>query len=141
MQKFSITLTDVHEQDGEIMKSSSTLFGTLDHRGTSYTITYTEEDGDFANCTTTLQVDIPQKLVVITRAGGPLTSVLTMEEGVRHNCQYDTPYGTFLMGIHATEVTSNMCALGGALTLNYDIDINGSLVSTNHLHLSLKEIY
>lgn len=122
------------------MESTTTQFGSMELHGTSYTITYTELSGDYAGCTTTLQVDEANRFATVTREG-PNTSILTMEEGVRHLCQYDTPYGSFLMGIHAHEVRSSMSRLGGVLDLNYDIDVAGSLISHICLHLSLKEIF
>lgn len=138
-RKYQITLMDSHTVDGETEQNSSTLFGKLGYHAGKYIIEYDEQDGDFSGCKTRVHVTEPD-CVTVCRTG-VTTTELTMEKNVRHVCQYDTPYGTMMLGIYATDVHSDMSTFGGTLSLSYEIDGNGELISQNQLQIIVKEIF
>lgn len=138
-RRFQIRLYNVHETGGETDTDDVLLFGHLGYHAGRYIIEYDDEDGILAGCKTRIHVTEPNR-VTICRTGS-MTTEMTMEEGVRHLCHYNTPYGTVMMGIYASEVHSDMSAFGGTLSLTYTLDFNGELVSTNQLRITVKEIF
>lgn len=138
-RQYQITLRDCHELNGEKDENINILFGTLDFSGQNFTLSYRENTGEYAGLTTTVEYMHPGT-VVITRHGSNQTE-LTIEEGRRHTCFYQTAYGSLLMGIYGQEVASGMSLLGGSLYLHYTIDFNGAMASDNNLHITVKEIF
>ncbi|MBQ8470041.1 MAG: DUF1934 domain-containing protein [Clostridia bacterium] len=137
--KFMIRIHDVHEYEVEKAETTVYVFGDLELSEESYRITYREESGDLAGCTTTITC-IGGKEVSVHREG-PFRTDLTMELGRRHSCQYQTEYGSMLMGIFADKVDSHMAETGGYLEFAYNIDFDGDFVSHNILHVTVKETF
>lgn len=138
-RKYQITIADEHRVEGERESSTITVFGTMEYGNGTYTLEYDEQGEGFLGNHIRLEVVEPN-LVTIFRTG--LQSMeLAIEKGVRHACQYNTPYGSMLMNFYGTEVRSEMSVFGGTLSFQYTIDANGELVSTNQLHISVKEIF
>ena len=74
-----------------------------------------------------------------TRKGG-LNSILTVEKGKRHSCLYDSPQGSFVIGIFGEELTSTMSETGGEIHASYTIDVNSGLLSSNKMDIKVEEI-
>lgn len=104
----------------------------------SYYIIYKEsETTGFDGVTTTLKVE-GDRCVTLTR-NGPSSSRLILEKGRRHLCQYDTGYGSLMVGVSGCRILSKLDDIGGELTFHYTLDINSSLVSQNEVSISVKE--
>lgn len=138
-KKFQITLHDTHEYGVETADATMVLFGTLEVTPGTVRIVYREEEGDLAGCTT--EVLCKDGSFVSVCRTGPYSTELIMEEGKRHNCQYETQYGTMLMGVYAENVDCNMADTGGYLEFTYNIDFDGDFVSRNTLHITVKETF
>ena len=137
--KYMIRLHDIHNYELETADATTILFGDLTFFEDGYKITYKESEGDLAGCTTVITCKGGTE-VSICRTG-PYCTDLYMEVGKRHNCQYETEFGSMLMGVFAESVASDMTETGGTLDFTYNLDIGGDFVSRNTLHITVKETF
>lgn len=138
-ENFKITLIDKHSANGEKSESKTEVMGELNFAQNGYVIRYMENAGDFSGCVTKLLVKEPD--TVRLSRGGELSLDLLLEEGKRHNCFYDTPFGKLQMGVYTKFVKSEMKENGGKLSFGYSLDIGGGEVSDNELIIDVKEIH
>lgn len=143
-RKYQIILTDRHEYEDDKADSTTILYGEMDYDSHErYVIRYAEESGDYQGMVTEVSVS-GNTQVTISRLN-PVNNAPQLELSVelerRHTCQYDTPYGLMMMGVYGKEMASRMSVFGGTLEFKYDIDIDGNYVSTNTLHITVKEIF
>ncbi len=82
-----IRLHDKHEYEVETADATMYLFGDLAFDKDAYTITYKDEAGDLAGCTTAITCRGDE---VSIRRTGPYHTELIMEKGRRHSCLYST---------------------------------------------------
>ncbi len=102
-----------------------------------YFIHYYEElaDEDIGS-----DVDIvysPQDNRVSMQRSGSVTADLTIENGRRHMCKYNTPYGLIMLGITCSEIVSSLNKNGGTLMFEYSLDINSTLISKNRVDIAI----
>ncbi len=64
---------------------------------------------------------------------------LILEKGKRHLCQYDTGYGSLMVGVFTSSFESTLNEQGGSLRVRYTLDINSSLSSNNEISIIVKE--
>ena len=69
---------------------------------------------------------------------GSFNTEMTIEMGKRHNCQYQSPFGSMLIGISAQKVASDITDGKGTLELRYTIDFYGGVASENELIITLE---
>ena len=104
-----------------------------------YYISYEETEATgYEGCRTTLKVG-PNDKVTMTRFG-PSRSQLIVEQGVRHQCQYDTGYGTMTIGVMGESFESTLSDRGGLLRFGYTLDIEATVASENTVSITVKEI-
>ena len=72
------------------------------------------------------------------RSGENLYSQLIIEKGQRHQCVYDTGYGTLTLGISGDQIISSLDDNGGHLQVRYTLDINASMASENELLIQVE---
>ena len=72
----------------------------------------------------------------ITREG-TANSVLSLEIGRKHFCQYGTPYGNLQIGVY-THAIENTLAENGRLYLKYTLDLNSSYLSDNEIIMTVQ---
>lgn len=134
-----IRLQDKHEYEVETADATMYLFGDLVFDKDAYTITYKDEAGDLAGCTTAITCTDGNEVSI--RRTGPYQTEIILEKGRRHSSLYSTEYGDVLMGVYAERVDSHMAETGGYLEFAYTIDFDGDFVSRNTLHLTVKETF
>lgn len=137
MKIFILTLKDMHEQDGE--KSESEFSAVCSYEGdeNSYSLSYNESGFDPASSQIKIKVTDKKRVEVLRE--GAFNTQLIIEEGVRHTCFYETPYGEFTIGVYAESVRSQIGENGGTLELSYSLDFNSGLASKNKMTITLKE--
>ncbi len=135
-ENYKITIYDKHTIGGETSESKTELMGNLDLTNGGYTICYAEHAGDFAGTVTEIFVNEPGSVRMLR--GGDFSTELILECGKRHNCCYETPYGSLLMGVYAHEINSSMENMGGDLTFAYSLDVGGGEISENELKINVK---
>ncbi len=80
--------------------------------------------------TATLEIDGQNRLTMMK--SGSQTKLI-LEKGKRHNCVYDTEYGTMNLGVFTSILKNDLTDTGGKLEVNYTLDIDSSLASKNSL--------
>lgn len=135
-ENYKITIYDKHTIAGETSESKTELMGNLDLTKDGYTICYAEYAGDFAGTVTEIYVNEPGSVRMLR--GGDFSTELILECGKRHNCCYETPYGSLLMGVYAHEINSAMENMGGDLTFSYSLDVGGGELSENELKINVR---
>ena len=135
-----LTIQDRHVQDGEENASELITTGTFEGTADDYRIVYAEQDESLRDCVTTMHVE-GERRVTLMRTG-PSTAELILETHKRHNCHYDTPFGGFILGVYAKQITSRVMPdqACGALAFRYTLDFNSANSTENELSLFFKEV-
>ena len=113
--------------------------GRFYRKNQMYYISYEETEATgYEGCRTTLKVG-PKDKVTMTRFGTS-RSQLIVENGIRHQCQYDTGYGAMTIGVMGKHFDSDLSDRGGNLSFGYTLDIEATVASENTVTITLKEI-
>ena len=131
-----VTIKDSHITDDNKESYEMTTRGTFAGNESEYIIEYDEQYDALKGCHTTLTVR-DGKCVSIVRTGA-YPSELVIERGKRHNCQYNTPYGSMLIGIAAQKVNSDIVDGKGSLELKYTIDFYGGVANQTEMTISIE---
>ena len=130
-----VTISDSHVVDGTKESYEMTTRGTFEGDENNYVIEYDEQYDELKGCHTVMTVK-ERRCVEIVRTGS-YASELIIERGKRHNCQYNTPYGSMLIGIAAQKVKSTVSEGLGTLELKYTIDFYGGVANETEMKITL----
>ena len=119
---YLITIQITQIANGEKQSLDMTTGATLQGTPDDYIIRYTDSTGDLAGTETEVHVE-NGKHITITRAGEFQTN-LVLEPQVRHLTHYQTPYGSFMIGVCALQVESAVSETGGCLKFRYCTDVD-----------------
>ena len=100
-------------------------------------ISYTECGGELDGCKT--KITVRNKSCVETLRQGGYTMQLIAEKQKRHMCCYDTPYGSMILGVFCSDVTSKLGKDGGEVEFSYTLDVNSAFLSENKVKITIKE--
>jgi hypothetical protein rflaF_06381 len=89
----------------------------------------------FEGCVTTIKID-GEKSASIVREG-TANSVLSLEIGRKHFCQYGTPYGSLQIGVYTHTIENNI-SKNGRIYLKYTLDLNSSYLSDNEIIMTVQ---
>lgn len=133
-----LKITDV-SSDGENtdrveIETTCMYYGTADN----YTVEFEEIFAEDMKSTTVLRVRDGKCAHLLRR--GSINSELIIEEGVRHNCVYSTPYGELMVGITATELISRAEENRLYLKMNYTVDFYGEINQTKEMTVEVGKI-
>lgn len=137
-ENYWINIVGRQKIDDEVGEITLTTLGSYVTKGDTRYIVYKEYDPDRNNqaVTSVLKVERGNSVTLMRGAGN---TRLILEKGKRHQCQYDTGAGALLVGVFTSEVDSRLNDKGGELEVNYTLDINADLSSTNHILITVKE--
>lgn len=126
-----ITIKGIYNVNGEKDVIELLTCGDFYKKSDGYWLSYEEtETTGFEGHHTTLHVE--QGRVTMQRTG--LTnSQLVVEKGCRHQCSYDTGYGSIMVGINGRDIRSTLSDDGGEVDFSYAMDINTALASENRV--------
>ena len=103
-----------------------------------YFISYLESEATgFDGARTTLKVDAPST-VTMNRTGKESTQLI-IQNGVRHQCNYDIGAGSMMIGVSGQSIRSTLGDSGGRLEFKYSLDINSILASENEMLIVIEE--
>jgi uncharacterized beta-barrel protein YwiB (DUF1934 family) len=121
---------------GESDKTELVTEGDYAFRGGKYLLKYKEglADGD-EFCSTVIKID--KDVITMTRTGTANTQMI-FEHGKRHLSHYETPIGSFTIGITTDSMSVDIGEDGGDVKIKYILDIN-SVQSKNNLHLNIRK--
>ena len=76
---------------------------------------------------------------VVMNRTGTVTSRMVFSKGKKCRFLYGTPYGTMAMGLSTKFLDCSLTEEGGELELAYDLDLENTLLSRNHIRINIKE--
>ncbi len=132
-----ISLTSVQWQDDEKSETELLTKANFSQSGDNYVISYNDTEATgFEGSVTTITIN-GNKSASIVRTG-TANSVLSLETGKKHYCQYGTPFGSVQLGIY-THSIRNSINKDGKLYMKYTLDVNSSLISDNEIILTINQ--
>ena len=139
-ENYILTVTGKQTVDGNSDKIELQTAASYVMKNGSRYITYREyySQNPEKKYRTTVKVD-PNNVVTVMK-GGTESHHLMLEQGVRHKCEYVTPYGIISLGIYSESVNIDLDDHGGELSVSYTIDIESQLASSNELYLKIEEV-
>lgn len=138
IQERTLKITDV-STDGETtekteMATTCRYFGTPDN----YTVEFDEIFAEDIKSRTVLRVKDGNCAHLLRR--GDINTELIIENGIRHNCAYSTPYGELLVGITASDFISSPRENGLYLRMNYTVDFYGEVNQRKEMTLEVGKV-
>ncbi len=131
-----ISLTSIQWQDDEKNETELLTKASLSKAGSQDVISYEDTSATgFEGSVTTITVDGSSSASIIRR--GTANSVLSLEIGRKHYCQYGTPFGDMRIGVY-THAIDNTIDKDGRLYLKYTLDLNSSYLSDNEIIMNIK---
>ena len=125
----------VNGQSDEIEVNTT---GTYVRKGDKRYIMYKAYDENSQPTRTNiLKIEGNNRLTVMR--GGTDGTHLILANGKRDLCQYNTGYGNLMLGISTSELQNLLTDKGGSLKVQYTLDIDSSLASSNELYITVKE--
>ncbi len=107
-------------------------------KGDKYYVTYqeTEVTGFDDHTTTTLKID--GDTVAMTRFG-QVNTHMVFKRGEKHMGHYETPFGSFTVGIISDDVQVDVSDNGGDISIDYLLEIDNSTKAKHNLRLNIRE--
>lgn len=136
--KYIISVTGIQEVDGEKDKIEVIVTGDYIEKNGHRYIKYKEYDAEDPNIVLDTVVKVEDGKVSIIRMGDR-PSRLILQQGVRHQCHYNTVMGDLMMGVYTSSIEDNLTDNGGDLVARYQLDFFSDLVSDNEFHINVKE--
>ncbi|MBR5165708.1 MAG: DUF1934 domain-containing protein [Ruminococcus sp.] len=131
-----ISLTSIQWQDDEKNETELLTRASLSKAGSQDVISYEDTSATgFEGSVTTITVDGSSSASIIRQ--GTANSVLSLEIGRKHYCQYGTPFGDMRIGVY-THAIDNTIEKDGRLYLKYTLDLNSSYLSDNEIIMNIK---
>ncbi|MBR4626489.1 MAG: DUF1934 domain-containing protein [Ruminococcus sp.] len=131
-----ISLTSIQWQDGEKSETELVTKAYYSRADGIDTVSYEDTSATgFEGSVTTIKAD-GSKSACIVRAGSA-NSVLSLEVGRKHFCQYGTPYGSLQIGVY-THSIENTIDSDGKLYMKYTLDLNSAYLSDNEIIMTVQ---
>ena len=111
--------------------------GTMEHTQDGYRLIYQESETTGMEGVTTYMMVNPEAITLERR--GRMNSLMVLEKGRRTICNYDTGYGSLMMGLYTSEIQTEMDNDGGEFYFHYTLDINSGMASSHDVHVSVKK--
>lgn len=137
-EQYMITVIGKQTVDGESDQIEVITAGDLCIEDGRITITYPEYTEDTPARKTDTTVTLEKGVLRIDRQG-EMSSHLILEQGVRHECLYQTPMGQMFIGIFTDRIQAEIGERGGEISAAYQLDFNHTVVSYNEFYISVKE--
>lgn len=130
-----ISLTSIQIQDNDKNETELLTKAIVSKSGGCDVISYEDTQATgFEGSVTTITVKGNESASIVRK--GTANSVLSLETGRKHYCQYGTPYGNIQIGVY-THSINNTIAENGRLYLKYTLDMNSSLLSDNEIIMKI----
>lgn len=135
-KKVLISLTSIQHQDDDTSKTELLTKASFVRENGFDIISYEDTSATgFEGSVTTIKVDSGKNASIVRE--GTANSVLSLEIGRKHFCQYGTPYGCLQIGVY-THSIKNTIAEDGRLYLKYTLDLNSSFLSDNEIIMTMQ---
>lgn len=139
-EQWIMTLKSVQYEVGETFESvlDTEVDYSIDRNGDRI-IEYTESEATGMEGSE-MQLRIsPDDMVSIVRSGA-FNTHLVIEQGRKHFCHYDTPFGEFAVGVAAKWIRNHLTDEGGSLKLRYTVDADSTLLTDNEIEIAVRKM-
>ncbi len=131
-----ISLTSIQWQDGEKSETELLTKAVLSRENGLDIISYEDTSATgFEGSVTTIKIDGSSSASIVR--AGTTNSVLSLEIGRKHFCQYGTPYGNLQIGVY-THAIRNTLDRDGKVYMKYTLDLNSSYLSDNEIIMTVQ---
>ncbi len=135
-KKVYVSVLGTYNADGDSDTTELVTEGEYLNRNGKYLLRYKENlSEDDGNCSTIIKID--KDSVVMTRSGSANTQMI-FENGKRHMSHYETPLGSFTIGVSCEKLHIDVDDEGGNVEIGYTLDINSSAQIQNSLKLNIR---
>lgn len=113
-----------------------TTDGVYSRTETGFVLCYHESEiTGLAGTTTTVEIE-PDGITVDRK--GTLNSTIVFRENEKSSFLYDTEYGAATLGVETRKISADFDDFGGALCIDYIVNMEHAVVSKNKLEISVK---
>lgn len=127
----AIAIKGTQTADGESDVTELSVIGRLEKTDRGYIIEYTDYASPDDNRTV---ISFNEDTLIMTKLG-EINTEMFFKEGVRTNCDYQTPYGNFEIGIFTNLLSIDSDGKGAKIKLEYNIDFNYGFAAENKLEI------
>lgn len=131
----TISLRSVQRMDGDTETTAMTARGTLEQLPDGARLCYTESPQDGGAAVT---VSVRDGQTVIERRG-EISSQIVLEEGRRHSCRYETPYGQLTLYAQARQLVFSNEGNTAFLRAVYLLEMSGAYTE-QEIEFRIKEV-
>lgn len=131
----TISLRSIQRMDGDTETAEMTARGTLDMLADGVRLCYTESPQD-GGATVTVLVRGGQTVV---ERRGDISSQIVLEEGRRHSCRYETPYGSLTLHAQARQLAFSSEGSTAFLRAVYTLEMSGAYTE-QEIEFRIKEV-
>ncbi|MDD2418768.1 MAG: DUF1934 domain-containing protein [Oscillospiraceae bacterium] len=135
--KVWISIKGIQHSQGESNELELSTTGQMERTGDGYKLTYQEsETTGMEGVTTSLFIN---PTAITLERKGAMNTIMLLEKGRRTVCNYDTGFGSMMMGIYAKDIRTNLADGGGDFDFHYTMDINSGLASAHDVYVSVRK--
>jgi len=131
----TISLNAVQRMDGDTETTTMTARGTLELLSDGARLSYTESPRDGGAAVTVL---VRGGQTIIERRG-EISSQIVLEEGRRHSCRYETPYGLLTLHAQARQLVFSNEGCTALLRAVYLLEMSGAYTE-QEIEIRVKEV-
>jgi len=140
-QKALVTVSGIHGS-GDIENPENVQVasvGSYGKKGKAFKIEYDESEiTGMAGTRTTI---IANQTTVAMKRTGAVESYLSFSRGRKQTSYYNTPYGSFEVGVEPFEMEISLTEQGGFVHVAYEVEMNHVTSGVNTLDIQVKPIY
>ncbi|MDD3833249.1 MAG: DUF1934 domain-containing protein, partial [Oscillospiraceae bacterium] len=115
--KVWISIKGIQHSQGESNELELSTTGQMERTGDGYKLTYQEsETTGMEGVTTSLFIN---PTAITLERKGAMNTIMLLEKGRRTVCNYDTGFGSMMMGIYAKDIRTNLADGGGDFDFHY----------------------
>lgn len=130
----SLHLRGVQTADGEKDVTELDVVGVYRRGDKGFTVSYSDYTSSPELNKTV--ISFSEDTLIMTKLGEISTEML-FKKGMRTNCDYQTPYGSFEIGIYTSELSVSADDASADIRLIYSIDFNYGFAAVNELDIKI----
>lgn len=132
-----ITVNSKMDTTGKEDAMSLVTEGKLSRENNEYVLTYEESEITGLNGTTTV-LKVSDDSVTLIRHGN-ISAMMLFEVGKTHLTDYNTEYGSIMLGVTAKKVDVALNDSGGHINVDYILEYNRSYGGRNSIKVDIQE--
>ncbi len=131
-----ISIKGVQHADGESSSLELSTLGFMERTEDGFNITYEESETTGMKGVTTSMIVNPSAITL--KRQGAFNSIMVLEKGKRTICNYDTEFGSMMMGVYAQDIRYSLAERGGDFDFHYTLDINSGMAFAHDVYVSVR---